>query len=201
MNPVSPENQSLEEQKKAARARLRQAAATVESPRHSGSAIFARLINWATFTEARTVMMYFSMSSWEPDLFAAGSQALLDLGVRVCLPRVNWEAGTMEACQVRGTGDLVRGRLIEPKPEAPIVPITELDVILVPGLGFDVSGGRLGRGGGFYDRFLSGIAGPGGRAEKACGIAFEAQVVERVPMGPMDIRMGAVATEARLIHT
>lgn len=74
-------------------------------------------------------------------------------------------------------------------------------VVAVPGLAFDLSGGRMGRGKGYYDRFLAKA-----RAAKAnyggflavCGLCFESQIVGRVPMGPWDQRIEFLATETAL---
>ncbi len=67
----------------------------------------------------------------------------------------------------------------------------EIDVVIVPGSVFDRCGGRLGYGGGYYDRFLS------SRIPQALRIAlaYELQLVERVPMEPHDQRMDLVITE------
>lgn len=71
------------------------------------------------------------------------------------------------------------------------VPIHEIDVFLVPGLAFDSTGARLGRGGGYYDRAL---------AERrtdadAIGVTLNERVIESVPMGEHDQRVGWLATE------
>lgn len=63
--------------------------------------------------------------------------------------------------------------------------------ILVPGLAFDETGGRLGRGGGFYDRFLATSA---SRA-RTLGVGFACQLVDRVPLEAHDIQLDAVVTE------
>jgi 5-formyltetrahydrofolate cyclo-ligase len=67
-------------------------------------------------------------------------------------------------------------------------------VFLVPGVAFDARGGRLGRGWGWYDRALA-------RHPRALriGLAFELQLVEAVPEAAWDVRVDAVATEARLL--
>ena len=69
------------------------------------------------------------------------------------------------------------------------------DMLLVPLLAFDRRGGRLGYGGGFYDRTLAGLP---GRFRLGC--AFAAQQVDAVPVGPYDIRLDAVATESGIIR-
>lgn len=65
------------------------------------------------------------------------------------------------------------------------------DLILVPGLGFDRGGRRLGRGGGFYDRFLATLP----SSIPRIGIGFDFQICEAIPTESHDIRMSAVVTE------
>jgi 5-formyltetrahydrofolate cyclo-ligase len=69
------------------------------------------------------------------------------------------------------------------------------DFLLIPLLAFDLSGNRLGYGGGFYDRTLSGLP---GRFRLGCG--FAAQQVDAVPVGPYDQKLDAVATENGIIR-
>jgi 5-formyltetrahydrofolate cyclo-ligase len=66
------------------------------------------------------------------------------------------------------------------------------DVVIVPGLAFTTGGDRLGQGGGWYDRFLSGA-----RADcTTIGVAFDVQVVERLPVEPHDVPLDHVVTES-----
>jgi 5-formyltetrahydrofolate cyclo-ligase len=67
-------------------------------------------------------------------------------------------------------------------------------VFLIPGVAFDVRGVRLGRGQGWYDRTLSSCSGA-----VRVGLAYELQVVAAVPEEAWDMRMHALATEARLL--
>lgn len=68
--------------------------------------------------------------------------------------------------------------------------MTELAGVICPGLAFDVEGGRLGRGRGFYDRTLAEVDLP------RVGLAFSCQIwPENLPMDPWDLRMDAVITE------
>lgn len=72
----------------------------------------------------------------------------------------------------------------------------EIETIILPGSVFDVAGGRLGYGGGYYDRFIADSA---PRALRI-GIAFEQQVVANVPLLPHDQRLHILVTEERIIR-
>lgn len=69
----------------------------------------------------------------------------------------------------------------------------EIDLWIVPGLGFDVQGNRIGYGGGYYDRALRDLKG------KIIGLAFECQVVEALPVGEHDCPVDKIITERRTI--
>lgn len=80
----------------------------------------------------------------------------------------------------------------QPTATGPVVPIREIDIFLVPGLGFDRAGRRLGQGAGYYDRQL---------AERrsdaiAVGVTVEARVLEQIPSEDHDERVQFVATES-----
>ena len=79
----------------------------------------------------------------------------------------------------------------QPVNEGPVIPLHEIDVFLTPGLAFDESGGRLGQGGGFYDRILSERR----TDTQAVGVTVEERVVQRVPMLAYDERVDWLATE------
>lgn len=79
----------------------------------------------------------------------------------------------------------------QPRDAGPIVPLHEIDLFLTPGLAFDRKGGRLGNGGGFYDRLLARR-----RSDAvAVGITLERRVVDSVPMLDHDQRVDWLATE------
>ncbi|MCL2348982.1 MAG: 5-formyltetrahydrofolate cyclo-ligase [Planctomycetaceae bacterium] len=67
----------------------------------------------------------------------------------------------------------------------------ELQVILVPGVAFDRQGGRVGRGGGYYDRFLEKLP----KDTLTIGLAFDFQVFDEVPMTPKDQRLNLIVSE------
>ncbi len=130
----------------------------------------------------------FSPLSWEPDLLA-----LLEVWpAKFAFPRVT-SPTTMAFFKIRGLTDLTAGYagILEPGESAPPVKTWQTDdVLLVPGYGFDVFGGRVGSGRGFYDRFLASFRGI------AVGIAFERQI-SQLPLDqePFDARMALLCTD------
>lgn len=79
--------------------------------------------------------------------------------------------------------------------DAPIETAEEIqpDIIMLPLLGFDRQGGRLGRGGGYYDRTLAAIRAQ--RTVRAWGIAYDMQMVDKCPVEPHDQTLDAVLTD------
>jgi 5-formyltetrahydrofolate cyclo-ligase len=118
--------------------------------------------------------------------------ALHARGHKVALPVT---PGRGEALTFRGWQP---GDALVPERFGTMRPIGDLlvpDMLLIPLLAFDAAGGRLGYGGGFYDRTLPGLPG-----RYRLGCAFAAQQVDAVPIGPYDMRLDAVATENGIIR-
>ncbi len=92
------------------------------------------------------------------------------------------------------TPDLQQGKFGIPEPIAPAFAPEKLDLIIVPGIAFDRTGKRVGRGGGFYDRLL-----PQYRAVRA-GICFDFQCLEKVPTEPHDCGVDLLVTESEFLH-
>ena len=153
-----------------------------------------------------SAVMLFAGDAGEP-----GLDGLIGLGIQagktVCVPGVDWGGKSMQPRAVRSAGDLVEGRhgVRVPGEGCPGVDAREIGLVLVPGVAFDASGGRLGRGGGFYDRFLASWRGPergagwGGAARAAVGVCFAWQVVDRVPTGGHDERLDGLVTDAGVV--
>jgi len=80
--------------------------------------------------------------------------------------------------------------LRQPPADAPALAAAQLDVIVLPGLAFDVAGNRLGHGGGWYDRQLA----DAGNAPLRIGVCYEEQLVADVPRDSFDVRMNIVVT-------
>ena len=144
---------------------------------------------------AGTVMAFWSFGS-EVET-APLLERLHAAGKRVVLPRV--EGGEVVAGRYE-TGDEVLAAsfgAMEPTGEVTVEP-EDVDVVVTPGVAFDREGGRVGYGGGFYDRFL-----PRTRSDVAAiAVAFALQVVdEPLPRAGFDRRVDAIVTEDEVIRT
>ena len=148
----------------------------------------------------RTVAMYRAIRK---ELDAAPlEQALVARGITVVLPRVI--AGHGELLHFHRTdgeaadAQLVSGPmgLLEPPSDAPAVPLSTIDVFILPGLAFDTRGARLGWGRGHFDATLA--AAPGALR---VGYAFELQIVPAVPESAGDERVDVLVTEMGVRQT
>jgi len=115
---------------------------------------------------------------------------------RVLAPRISWNQRRMIPLEIRSlTEDLAITNLGVREPTSGVpFPIEMIDLLIVPGLGFDEFGQRLGRGRGFYDRFL---AHPDFKGV-ACAMALEEQVVPSIPVGPLDRPIDMLITDAKI---
>jgi 5-formyltetrahydrofolate cyclo-ligase len=114
---------------------------------------------------------------------------LLDRGKQVVCPRVVDGSRDLDHRRIESLDDLVQSALglWEPGLSCPEVDVATLDVVLVPGLAFDRRGGRLGMGGGYYDRFLAASRERGSAV--AIGLCYRAQLVDRVPQVQRDVAL------------
>jgi 5-formyltetrahydrofolate cyclo-ligase len=154
-----------------------------------------RLLHLPPVAQAATIAFYAAVGS-EADPTPA-VDACAAAGKRVLFPRVS-TSGRVLAFAVATLEELVPGahRTREPPALAPRVPLEEIDCIIVPGVAFDASCRRLGRGGGFYDATLAELSPRSTRI----GFALEPQIVSRVPSEGHDVPMHMVVTDARVLH-
>ncbi|MCB9844964.1 MAG: 5-formyltetrahydrofolate cyclo-ligase [Phycisphaeraceae bacterium] len=144
------------------------------------------------FLVAASCVLVYAPIQREPDLSLL-TESLLQRGVRVAMPRVDWDSKSMTPAHIESLESLEPSRhgVLNPPSGAPPLSPDAIDLALVPGLSFDRLGGRLGRGGGYYDAFLGDSRWNG----RAMGVCFEAQLVQSVPRQAHDALMDALATE------
>jgi 5-formyltetrahydrofolate cyclo-ligase len=144
--------------------------------------ICGKLLKHDLYTRAHVVMVFAPLSD-EP-LIEPIVQHALAKGKTVLLPRVNWHDSTMVGALVQAwPGDLTKDHrgLTVPREDAPTYDPASMHLVLVPGLAFSSTGVRLGRGAGFYDRFLAQIP-----IHRRIGVCYRCQRVERIPLQPHD---------------
>ncbi len=161
--------------------------------------IVARLLSLDCLRSARQVVAYMPVRG-EVDPRPV-IEALWQRGVQVLLPRCRPdEPGKMDLAGCACYEDLQPGSYGIPEPRAEAcLPFDSLapDVVLVPGVGFDPQGHRLGFGGGYYDRLL---AGSPFSQSRYVALAYDFQIVEDLPGEPWDISMHAIVTDQRIIE-
>ena len=174
---------------------LRAAVDRAERARLSG-VITERLLSMPEFERAGCVLAYLSFGSE----FDTGEfvRALLGRSCALVLPRIDLARRALTLHRVSDPeSETVPGvwGIREPDPQrCPGVERTDINAVLVPGVAFTAAGGRLGYGGGFYDRLLRGWPG----RVPLVGPAFELQVVGDLPLGPDDEPIDTVVTEAQV---
>lgn len=137
--------------------------------------------------DAQTVVAYYSLDD-EVDTHRMIDE-LLAAGKTVYLPKVV-SGEQMVLCRYTGQESLQQGAFGIMEPFGPSMPTnTTIDVVLVPGMAFDAQGRRLGRGKGYYDRFLSVLPHP---RPQLIGVCFDFQKVDSVPTGPFDMAVDIV---------
>jgi 5-formyltetrahydrofolate cyclo-ligase len=190
---------AVQERKRALRAAVlaRRDALTAAARRDYTAAIIGHVESLPQFRRAGTLLGYCGFGS-EIDTSAL-LQAALAGGKSLVLPRVDRSLGLLELFRVRDLqADTAPGSwgILEPVPaRTQRVVVDDLDLVLVPGVAFDRTGGRIGYGKAFYDRLLASCRDPGRQVDKIAA-AFEAQVVDAVPMEAHDVRVDALVTEA-----
>lgn len=168
-------------------------AAHSPSDRARRSAVIQKkLFRSEAFRNANTILFFVGLPA-EVDT-APMIDAALTMGKRVFVPRTDLAKKEIRFYAIQNRAELVPGAMgiLEPKPDAAReVVAAEVDCVIVPGVVFDEAGNRLGRGAGFYDRFLAGLP---SRAKKI-GIAFVFQVLSEVPSEAHDVRVDALVTD------
>ncbi|MEN8257519.1 MAG: 5-formyltetrahydrofolate cyclo-ligase [Thermodesulfobacteriota bacterium] len=159
-------------------------------------ALAERLGHLESFAQASAILFFVSFRS-EVDTFFLMRQAL-ERGVQVAAPLTLTKEKKLQVFAIRDLDtDLVSGYqgIWEPDPEGcTLLPPSSLDLVVVPGSVFDRQGGRMGYGGGYYDRFLAEDAPQAIRV----GICFDLQLVDKVPMASHDQYLDFVVTESHI---
>lgn len=153
-----------------------------------------RLSSEHHYADARVVMLFSPMDD-EVDTSPL-IEAALAAGKTVLLPKINERTREMAACPISDfAADTASGTYGILEPHGDPADVSAIDFCLVPARAFDRTGARLGRGAGYYDRFM---ADPRFRAFR-CGIAFHEQILDEVPHEPHDLPVQMIVTDEETI--
>ena len=121
----------------------------------------------------------------------------LALGTNCALPFFDAEKKTYGTRRLTNLAtEIITGKfgLREPAASCAEIPLDQFDLVLVPGMAFDLSGNRLGRGLGFYDRLLENVSGI------KCGVGYDFQLLEKIPTEPHDAKLDFILTPSRCVR-
>lgn len=157
-----------------------------------------KVLNLNEFYKAQTVFCYISIDN-EVDTNLIIKQCW-KMNKKLYVPVFVSAINQYEAVIFTSDMNLVTGHKGIPEPSVnnetcDFIHLEEIDIAIVPGVAFDESCGRLGRGAGVYDKLLASYK----IHVLKLGLAFEIQIIDKVPMGNMDVAMDVVVTEKRLI--
>ena len=182
---------TLEKKEELRRKLLEKRRSLSESVRRKKSrSILNKLLSEKAFINSDRVALYFPIDG-EVDTLEIFKKCI-DLEKKVFLPKT--QGSRLVFLRTKNLEELVSGPFNIPEPASHVERAEELDLILVPGIGFDFSGNRIGYGKGFYDRFLKDVS-----RRISFALAYRFQVLESVPAFKTDVRAGHIITEEGII--
>jgi len=164
-----------------------------EEQRKKSKEIKERLFGLPEYRDAKTVLFYVSYNGevFTHDII---KDALKDK--KVVVPISNLEDNTLSLSVLESWDDLELGSygILEPKKEClREISIDDIDLIIVPGVAFDLNRNRMGHGKGYYDKLLEKTK------ATTVGLCFEFQLVDKIPTESHDIPVDIIITEERII--
>lgn len=163
--------------------------------REESEAIAKRLYNWSEYMQAGTVMLFLSMPDevqTRPLIEHAWQQ-----GKTVCVPYPGEAYGYMQAAVIHNFAELSAGKfgiLVPGESTLSLVAPEKIDLVIVPGLAFDIAGRRCGMGAGYYDRFLLKTS-----QAVTAGVALACQLVPEVVCAAHDRTIDYIVTRDQLV--
>ncbi len=187
MNDVNGNKSAIRRQLKSA------LLAQSETDRHARSIAACSLLSSSPeFQAAKVVMLYLSM----PEEVDTAPLALRcwQAGKTVVVPKVSWDQKRMMPTEITSltTGLTTTGPGVREPIAGQPMPADFVDLVVVPGVGFSPTGFRIGRGMGFYDRFLAQPEFCG----VSCGLGFDLQVIDNLPVLEHDVPLSMLVTES-----
>ena len=152
------------------------------------------------YIEAKNIFIYISYDS-EINTKGIINKALMD-NKKIYVPRTEFKTRLMDAVKITSLDNLIESEygILEPSAEKPHIDPNGLDLIVVPGVAFDRNGGRMGYGAGFYDRYFEKISKDNMKKVIKLALAYDFQILEKIPMNEQDVPVNYIITESKVIH-
>lgn len=170
-----------------------------EDIRDKSRQVFLNLAETVEYINSQNIMFYAATRS------EVQTEELIKMSIKmgknVFVPVISPECLNLAPSKISDFDiELEKGKkgILEPKKEYyRLFPTENIDLIIVPGVAFDLSGNRIGRGFGYYDNFLRKVR----SSAKIIALAFEMQIVKKIPNDKNDIPVHKIITEKRIIDS
>ncbi|HCW53189.1 MAG TPA: 5-formyltetrahydrofolate cyclo-ligase [Clostridium sp.] len=151
------------------------------------------------YKKADNIFIYISYGS-EIDTKYIITRAIKE-GKKIYVPRTEFSERLMNAVRINNFDNLIKSKYgaLEPKKDKTFIDPNDLDLIVVPGVAFDKNGGRIGYGAGFYDRYFKRINDENKSRIMKLVLAYDFQLMDKVPTDKDDVSIDAVMTEKQFI--
>ena len=160
------------------------------------SRIKDRSFSLPEFITARKIFFYASFRS-EVETLSMIEESL-KMGKQIVLPKVDKKTHRLILYEIKNVSELSPGYMGIPEPSLSddrLVNLNDIDLVIIPGAAFDYSGNRLGYGEGYYDILLS----EGKRKIPIIALAYEEQLVDKIPSETHDVKVDMIVTDKRVI--
>lgn len=140
------------------------------------------------YKESKTIFTYVSISSEVNTINIC--RKILDDGKTLLIPKINMENKTMDSVILNSLDDLIEMEFNIPSTDNGIIYNGEIDLVLVPLLGININGYRLGYGGGYYDKFLKNR-----HAKNTVALSYSFQITNNIPIDKWDVQLNYILNE------
>jgi len=170
-----------------------------EEIKNKSHKIFLNLLRTPVFLNSSNVMFYVSTRSEVQTEEMIKSSIMM--GKKIFVPIIMSDSiNLVPSNLIDFDKELIKGKkgIFEPKEEyRRLFSPRDLDLVILPGVAFDIEGNRIGRGLGYYDNFLKGI----NPSTNTIALAFEMQIVEKIPTNEKDVPVNVIITEKRIVNS
>lgn len=196
MNEISNKKKQIRREKLKIRREM-----NIEEKSNYDKIIKDKFFESSFYKESKNIFIYISYDS-EINTKDIITRAIKE-GKKIYVPRTEFSTKLMNAVIIENFDNLVESRygILEPKKDEPFIDPNDLDLIVVPGVAFDKNGGRVGYGAGYYDRYFKRINNENKSKIVKLALAYDFQLMDKVPTDEEDVLIDAVMTEKQFIKS